>query len=143
MNDERLQYLQDMAQAFSEMNPRLLPRQQMLTVDISEATALTLRGLVDLTKLMHGKAVKYIILGEYKSDRLEGEFGIYRKEAAGNYFIAVELVINGLRLQRLKLFRQLNLEYSNDHFKDACCYEELNVDESDLLDSCFAQDSLF
>ena len=45
----RLQFLQNMENSFSEMNPRSIPgqmRNQLLTVDTSEALSLTLNGLV-------------------------------------------------------------------------------------------------
>ena len=76
-------------------------------------------------------------LGEFQSDRLEGEFGIYPKEAGGNYYISVEEVINGLRIQRIKLFDKLNFEASDEHYQDACCTEDLTDEEKELMDLCY------
>ena len=48
----------------------------------------------------------------------EGEFGIYREKAGGNYYISIDQVLNGLRVQRLKLFKKLDFEPSNQHVKE-------------------------
>ena len=112
-SDSRLQFLLQMAQSFDEMKPRSLPgnmRMKMLTVDTSEALALTLRGLVDLSKQLLTKGIQYITLGEFQSDRIEGEFGVWRQNAGSNYFISVDQVLSGLGLQRLKLFQRLSFE---------------------------------
>ena len=40
------------------------------------------------------------MLGKFQSDRIEGEFGVYRQRTAGNYFTSVDQVLNELRLQK-------------------------------------------
>ena len=61
-DDERLQYLGGMAQAFSEMNPRMAKKSAsgMLTIDTSDAISLTLRGLVELTKKQLRNGAEYV-----------------------------------------------------------------------------------
>ena len=106
-NDARLQFLLDIADSFAEMDPRKLPngmRVKMLTADTSEALAMTLRGVVSLTKVLLELKLSYVMLGQLQSDCIEGEFGIYRQSAGGNYHISFDQVLNGLRLRRLKLF---------------------------------------
>ena len=44
-----------------------------LTKDTSNALV-TLNGRVDLTKTLLNKGASYILLGDFQSDRLEGEF---------------------------------------------------------------------
>lgn len=46
-------------------------------------------------------------------------------------------MINGLRIQRLRLFDKLEFEASDDHFQDSCCTEDLNEDEKDMIDQCY------
>ena len=45
------------------------------------------------------------MLGEFQSDRIESEFVIYQQCGGGNYFIVVDQGLNGLHLQKLKLFK--------------------------------------
>ena len=123
-----------------EMNPRSVPgqmRKQMLTIDTSEALSLTLNGLVSLIQTLLDKGFSYVLLGQMQSDRLESEFGIYRSAAGGNYHISLDQLLNGLRLQRLKLFKRLNFEASNVHKKDTCCTEPFTEKELSCLDECF------
>ena len=78
-NDPR-QFLLVMAASFSEMDPRILPknmRVKMLTTDTSEALVLTLRGIVSLVKTLLQHGFSYVMLGQIQSDRIEGEFSIY------------------------------------------------------------------
>ena len=82
------------------------------------------------------KNFSYVLLGHFQSDRIEGEFGVFRQSSVGNYYISYEQVLSSLTLRRLKLFDHLNLPYSNEHEKDGCCLRELKDDEIELLDSC-------
>ena len=140
-NDTRLQYLIDIADAFAEMNPRTLPngiRVKMLTVDTSEALSMTLRGIVSITRVILGQnLLSFVMLGQFQSDRIEGEFGIYRQSAGGNYHISFDQVLNGLRLQRLKLFKKLNFEPSSIHNQNECCIAEFTENEFECFDECF------
>lgn len=112
-NDEKPKFLLDMTHVFSELNPHSPPekmRRTMLTVDTSEALSLTFPGIVQLTKVLLKQGLSYVMLGEFQSDRVEGKFGFYRQRAGVNYFISVDRVLNGLRLQKLKLFKTLLFE---------------------------------
>ena len=75
--------------------------------------------------------------GEYQSDRLEGEFGIYRQLNGGNYYMSVEHVQNALKLQRIKLFSRLQCFEKLNHTEDDCCKEPLDENEQETLDNCF------
>ena len=137
-NDSRLQYLLDIADSFAEMDPRKLPngmRVKMLTADTSEALAMILRGLVSLTKVLLELKLSYVMLGQLQSDRIEGEFWINRQSAGGNYHISFDQVLNGLRLQRLKLFKKLDFEPSSLHTEDECCTADFTEQELE----CFAR----
>ena len=73
-----------------------------------QALHVTLLGIVDVTKTLLRLGFRYVPPGKIQSDRIEGEFGIYRQSAGGNYFISVEQVLSGLSLQRIKLFAKLD-----------------------------------
>ena len=77
--------------------------------------------------------------GNFQSDRLEGEVGIYRQLNDGNYYISAEHVQNCLKLQRIKLFSRLNYFVKLDHTENSCCKEPLNENEIDQLDNCFSE----
>jgi hypothetical protein len=71
-----------------------------------------------------------------------GEFGIYRQNSGGNYFISVEQVISSLNLERIKLFKKLDLPRENNILSD-CCTATLDLSEEELhlLDVCFSETS--
>ena len=141
---ERLMFIDDMGEQFKKMDASLSKykgRVICLTVYTSNALHLTLKGIVALIKLLLTKGFTYVFPGIFQSDRLEGEFGIYRQSAGGNYYISVQQVINGLSLQKLKLFDKLEVESKNDHINDECCTSRLNEHEVEMLDACFDNSS--
>ena len=64
-----------------------------LTSDTSDAIHITLHGIVNLTSELLEK-MSYVLIGEFQSDRLEAEFGIYRQQSGGNFHISVQQVLN-------------------------------------------------
>ena len=141
VTDDRLIFLQQMANAFLEINTSSSQYKscvKCLTVDTSEALHLTLIGLIDMVKiLLVNKKIAYVLLGEFQSDWLEGEFGIMRQMSGGNYYISYEQILSSVKLRRLKLFTQLEVPYNNTHEDDICCETELNDHEVDFMDNCF------
>ena len=97
----------------------------------------TPNGIVDLTKTLLGKWASYILLGDFQSDRLEGEFGVYRQSCCGNYYISFEQVRNALCLMhRIKLFDSLNITHVAEHSTDNCCIQPSNEDGLFCLADC-------
>ena len=84
-----------------------------------------------------GKGIKYVMTGNFKSDHLEGGIWIYRQLNGGNYYMSVEHVQNCLKLQRIKLFSQLNYFVKLDRAENSCCKEPLNENENDQLNNLF------
>ena len=102
--DPRYTFIEEMATEFRNMNTSLTPypkRVMTLTNDTSEALYLTLQGIVSITKILLEKGANYVLT--FQSDRLEGEFGIYRQQSGDNQYISVEQINNSLCLQRIKL----------------------------------------
>ena len=83
-NDPR--FLLDMAASFSEMDPRILPknmRVNMLTTDTSEALVLTLRGIVSLVKICCNTVFPMLCWGRSKvTESKENLVYIVKKQAA-------------------------------------------------------------
>ena len=138
-DDQRFQFMHDMANKFKTMdasNSKYAKRVMCLTADTSNALVITLEGISELIKLLLSKGFKYVLPGTIQSDRLEGDFGLYRQSSGGSYYISVQQVINSLSLQRLKLFDKLEID-SKSHIKDDCCSADLNEEEISMLDECF------
>lgn len=108
--DERLEYLERVATTFKQMDCSIRSRRKLgLIPETSNGLHQTLTGLVSLIKCQLDVGFTYVLPGKIQSDRLEGEFGIYRQSSGGNFFISTYQDYNGLKLQRIKLFRQLEI----------------------------------
>ena len=79
-------------------------RYKGITSQTSDALPKTLNAIVDIIKQLLASGFKYVVPGKIQSDRLKGEFGIYRASSGSNYFISVEQVVSSLSMQRLKLY---------------------------------------
>ena len=135
-NDDRLKYLEEIADCFNQMTSTYTHRIRSLTDDTRKGLYITLYGIVDMTKmLIRDKKFEYVLLGVFQNDPIEGEYGVFRGDGGGNMYIAYEQILSSLTLRRIKLFDKLNMEYSNDHSKDACCDAPLTEKEVDLLDN--------
>ena len=113
-----------------------------MTSNTANAFHQTLHGMVDIIKKRLDLGFDYVLPGKIMSDRLEGEFGIYRCSAGGDYFITCDQVVNILSMQRLKLYNKLEIQQSNE-VERSCCVEDLesNDDDIELVDSCFLESS--
>ena len=114
-----------------------------LPSDTSNALHRTLTGIVALIKLKLDIGFSSVLPGKVQSDRIEGEFGIYRQNSGGNYCISTYQVFNSLKLQRIKLYHQLQMsEKLHVTTPDDCCSSLKDNDEDlEILDSCFESSS--
>lgn len=141
--DPRLNFLIDMATMFKRMDTYSASSHQRimgLTSDTSNALHITLHGIVNLTSQLLGK-MRYVLLGELQSDRLEAEFGIYRQQSGGNFHISVQQALNSSKLQQLKLYNKLEIPAKISHCKQECCTQELSEEYLDNLNNCFSNSS--
>ena len=91
IEDERFDKILSMAEKFKEMDlskSRYCGRVMCLTLDTSNVLFVTLQSLVSLIKLLLQKRFGLVMAGNFQSDRLEGEFGIYRQSSGGCYYIS-------------------------------------------------------
>ena len=137
VHDTRLTFIQDieqdMATMFKQMETSSASthtRVMGLTCDTGNALHVTLNGLAALIPELLTK-MRYVLTAELQSDRLEGEFGIYRQSSGGNYHISALQVFNGLSFQRLKLFYKLDVQKQSVHVTDQCCTVALTDEELD------------
>ena len=116
--DPRLEYLLKIATTFKLMDSSPKgSRVNCLTSDTSDASCVTLNGLVDLTETLLNLGFSYMLLGKIQSDRIEGEFAIYRQGSGANVLISV--VSSNFHLEKVKLFAKL--EITDDVYDTTCC----------------------
>ena len=84
-------------------------RIQALTHDTKKALCQTMGGLIEVCNYFYGVGFKYILLGTIQSDRIEGEFSVYRASTGSNLFMASSDVKAGYR-KRLTKFSATFLE---------------------------------
>ena len=141
-DDIRFGNILNIALKFKEMDTSLSPysgRVMCLATDTSKALFCTLIGLVSLIKLLLLDGFSYVLAGNFQSDRLEGEFGIYRQSSGGCYYISMQQVMNSLSLQRLKLYHKLDITQSvTSHSSKECCTTNMTDEELFMLDEAFA-----
>ena len=144
IDDIRFGNILNIALKFKEMDTSLSPysgRVMCLTTDTSKALFRTLIGLVFLIKLLLLDGFSYVLARNYQSDRLEGEFGIYRQFSGGffYYYISMQQIMNSLSLQRLKLYHKLDITQSVISYSSkGCCTTNLTDEELFMLDEAFA-----
>ena len=51
-------------------------------------------------------------------------------------YVSKDQVLSSLHLQKLKLFKKLEIELSNVHEKESCCVTALDDNELEFLDNC-------
>ena len=139
-NDPRLDFLLKMATMFKQMDNSVRgKRVKGLTGETSNALHKTVVGIVELIKTLLSKGYSYVLPGKFSSDRIEGEFGICRQSSGGNFTISAEQVFNSLKLQRIKLFSQLDIDVDDDDLYNDCCEVDLKDCESELelIERCF------
>ena len=86
-------------------------RIQCLTHDTKKALVQTTDGLVAVCKhLTSQKGYKFVLLRQLQSDRIEGEFSVYRQSTGANAFMRVGDVYNSFK-QRLSRFAASYLEF--------------------------------
>ena len=64
-----------------------------LTHDTRRALVQTMCGFKALCTFLYGLGFKYVLLGAIQSDRIEGEFGVYRQSTGGNNFMIASDVL--------------------------------------------------
>ncbi|XP_047144897.1 uncharacterized protein LOC124818302 [Hydra vulgaris] len=108
-------------------------RNKSFTSETKKALSSTLYGIVHLVRKLLTEDHQCVLPGVFQTDRLEGEFGIYRQLCVGKYYISIEKVQNSLCLQPLKLFSKLDsmdLPISQCSIvQSECCHLELFEDD--------------
>ena len=140
-DDERLEYIEKVATTFKLMDCSIRgSRKHGLTTETSNVLHQTLTGLVSLVRCLIDAGFKYVLTGKIQSDQLEGEFGVYRQSSGENFRISTYQVYNGLKLQRIKLFNQLELsdKLQSSGISECCKGVVHSEDDQEIIDSMFS-----
>ena len=137
---QQLQFLSEMSSAVKQMSAvrRGKARHGTFTRETTESLTQSLDGLIALSKyLLLEKGLKFVLLGVFQSDCIEGEFGVYRQAFGGLYYITFEQVLTAAKGRRLQLFQALAIDLDSvDHQKSECCNNlDLSPDDMDIFDS--------
>lgn len=98
-------------------------RQECLTHDTKKALVQTMRGLVAVCNhLTTGAGFQYVLLREIQSDRLEGEFSVYRQSTGANAFMTSSDVFAACkkRLAKHAACYLENMDFEKKEIKHAC-----------------------
>ena len=138
--DYRWKFMLDMAESFQKMVTKTTQykhRIMCLTSETSNALSMSINGLVSLAGLLLQHGLEYVMFRHFQSDRLEGEFGVFRQLNGGNYHMSVDHVCNALKLQRIKLFSRIDVLDTVWHTESNCCSTPLSEEELESLNDGF------
>lgn len=80
---------------------------------------------------------RFVLLGRFQSDNLEGEFGVYRQMSGGCYYIAVEQVCMSARFRQMKYLSALDLDLEEvPHQLQAPCCSSCTSPLEALIQEC-------
>ena len=103
-----LQYFADMFQALDSGHGPT--RVQCLTHDTKRALMQTTHGLISVCAYLIEAGFEYVLLREIQSDRIEGEFSVYRQSTGANAFMLAGDVMSAFK-KRLVRFSASFLEF--------------------------------
>lgn len=119
-------------------------RQQCLTQDTKRALVQTMQGLAALCRYLLTYAdFKFVLLREIQSDKIEGEFSVYRQSTGANAFMTSGDVMQACkkRLARhaasyLESIECLAVEYKTHH---TCVASAVDAEDASLIEDSVAQ----
>ena len=122
-------------------------RIESLTHDTKKALVQTTAGQMAVCKHLYSKGFKYVLLRELQSDRVEGEFSVYRQSTGGNAFMVAGNVLcsfkNRLTRFAASFLQSLDVEpvnsNSGSHICNGIVYEDAAAIEACVSDVTLTQ----
>ena len=111
-------------------------RVQCLTHDTRRALVQTTNGLISVCQYLLSEGFQYILLREIQSDRIEGEFSVYRQSTGANAFMLAADVFSAFK-RRLARFSASFLDFvelESPPHPHKCC--EINFSIASAIESC-------
>lgn len=119
-------------------------RQECLTHDTLKALVQTTKGLIAVCKHLFSVGFEYVILREIQSDRIEGEFSVYRQSTGANAFMNAGDVFASFkkRLARYGASFLLTVEEKPTEDKAHTCESEINFEDGSSIETCISDVTL-
>ena len=115
-------------------------RIQCLTHDTKKAIVQTTEGMIDLCKHLLSTGFKYAFLREMQSDRIEGEFSVYRQSNGANYFMtSVDVTSFKKRLARFaaSFLESLDTDTASCSGNSShVCLGDITAEDGRAIESC-------
>lgn len=119
-------------------------RKQCFTHDTRKALIQTMYGMIALCTHLLSSGFEYVLLREIQSDRIEGEFGVYRQSTGANAFMTAGNVINASkkRLARYAAGYLETLNFSNEKVTNHTCVENaFSIDDARVQETIYSREA--
>lgn len=131
--------LQDFLKLFQEAKSgHGVGRVQCLTHDTKKALVQTMQGLLAICQyLLTAEDFEYVILREVQSDRLEGEFAVYRQSTGANSFMTTGDVFSACK-RRLTRYAASNLQLldvQSEVKEHTCLSTAITLEDATFIES--------
>ena len=120
-------------------------RIQCLTHDTKKALVQTMEGLIAVCHYLFTTAdFEYVLLREIQSDRLEGEFSVYRQSTGANCFMTTGDVISACkhRLTRFAASYLQSIEVQPEPKQHTCIGTAIDLDDAASIEKCASEVTL-
>jgi len=136
-NDEPLKYLKSLSACIKKSRTLHASKRHFFTSQTCSALTNSLDALAELSEwLLSLDDCKYILLGQFQSDSLEGEFGVYRSMSGGSFYINLNQLLSSARLREVQLFFEMDIDVpASQRF----CDEKLQGVHYEFIDNCLAK----
>ena len=114
-------------------------REQCVTHDTKRALAQTMQGLISIcAHLLTRAGFQYVLLRELQSDRIEGEFSVYRQSTAANAFVTSVDVFTACkkRLARYAASYLETLQVTMETMAHACVTTAIDAEDAAFIKDC-------
>ena len=114
-------------------------REQCVTYDTKRALVQTMQGLTSIcAHLLTRAGFQYVLLRELQSDRIEGEFSVYRQSTDANAFVTSGDVFTASkkRLARYAASYLETLEVTVETMAHACVTTAIDAEEAAFIEDC-------
>ena len=114
-------------------------RKECVTHDTKKALVQTMQGLSSICKhLLTHAGFQYVLLRELQSDRIEGEFSVYRQSTGANAFVTSGDVLTACkrRLARYAASYLETLEVTTETMAHTCATIAIDSEDATFIERC-------
>ena len=120
-------------------------RVMCLTHDTKKAILQTTEGLIAVCAHLYSVGFEYVLLREIQSDRIEGEFSVYRQSTGANAFMLASDVLSAFK-RRLTRFAASFLEYVETGppggSSESHTCSGIGFDDATTIEHCISEETL-